>query len=128
MSKMKTPEEIAQELSDRNKTPDGPRAWTEEEMRDKLIEHIWSLVDYWNRDDLPAAKTQRDRLSGMAFSILSMLDGATMDIPGVDLVLQPHPDDKDYLKSSGENWIEPGTTLSFSLHDYFHKLDPQREE
>lgn len=123
----KTPEQITQELSERNKTEDGPRAWTEEEMRDKILSHIWSLVDYWNRDDLPVTEDRRDRLGGLAFSILSMLDGCTLDIPGIDLTFCPHPDDKEYHIERGENWVEGGMRLNFSLHDFFHKLDPQRE-
>jgi hypothetical protein len=105
---------------------DGPRAYTAEEVRDMLLEHIRLMAKYWA--DLPEvdkatgeARTTQDRCEGVAFSILTALDGSTMALPAFDLKLAPHPDDKEYCRSEEENWFEPGMELSFMLHEHFYK-------
>jgi hypothetical protein len=35
-----------------------------------------------------------------------MLDGGNIGLPAFNLVPSPHPDDKDYYKSVGENWYK----------------------
>ena len=107
-----------------------PRAYTEEEVRDMLLSHIRTMVDYWvNLPHSPAGKlgpqqelTIRDRVEGVAFSILVALDGAAMGFPAaVTLKMEPHPDDKEDAQANGENWIEPGMEIADSLHDHFFK-------
>lgn len=46
-----------------------------------------------------------------------------MDFPGFDLIPTPHPDDKAYLKASGENWFSRKTRISTALHKYYHKKE-----
>lgn len=97
-----------------------PRAYTAEEATEKFLDHIRMLVDYW--DGLPErdAQTRKDRLSGIAFSILTLLDGDTMVLPGCKISLAPHADDKEFLRGQGENWFEPGTELTWPLHEQFY--------
>lgn len=101
-----------------------PRAFTEDEMRDKFLNHIHVMVNYWaTLPDVDRATgrtmTIKDRCDGVAFSILSTLDGCSMVIPAVDLVFCPHEEDKEYCISEGENWVEPETRVSTSLHEYY---------
>ena len=101
-----------------------PRAYTAEEVRDMMLNHIHTMVDYWAgveamRGDRPL--TVKDRVEGVAFSILVMLDGHSMTLPSVTLKLDPHPDDKEFMRSEGENWFEPGMEITDVLHDHFYK-------
>lgn len=103
---------------------DEPRAWTSEELCTTLIDHFYHLVQYWYNVDIDDSYPKdKDpvlyRLEGVVFSVLAALDGSCIDIPAYDLVARPHPSDKDYLISNGENWIEEGTTISTMLHELF---------
>lgn len=109
-------------------TEETPRAYTEEEVRDMIIAHVRHMAHYWAT--IPALDkatghehTVLDRCEGVAFSILAMLDGSSMNIPAITLKLDPHPDDKEYLKGEGLNWFEPGMEISDSLHEHFHKKE-----
>lgn len=102
-----------------------PRALTEEELRDMLLDHVRALSKYWAELPVLDKATGReltafDRCEGVAFSILSCLDGCSY-LPAFDLVAQPHEDDKEFHRAEGENWIEPGTTISTMLHEFFYK-------
>lgn len=96
-----------------------PRALTPEELRDQLLANIRQIGRYWSRHKDPTM-TIEDRVNGALFSMLSTLDGCSTDLPSFDLVAQPHPDDKAYHKKNGEDWIEPGTTISNCLHEHFY--------
>lgn len=45
-----------------------------------------------------------------------------MGILALDLVLNPHPDDKAYRQADGENWYKPGQVINddCALHDEFY--------
>lgn len=109
-----------------------PRAYTHDEARDKILEHIRRIAEYWATlpPDNPSNKvfnapplTIRDRCDGVAFSILSMLDGVSAAMPGMILKLDPHPEDADFLRSEGARWFEPGMEIEGSLHDRFYKSE-----
>lgn len=102
---------------------DKPRAWTPEEVANMIVEGAVNTAHYWSTS--PGCGTMEERVSGCAFSILSMLDGSTMNLPGMDLMPTPHPDDKQYDIDNGENYFEAGTVVSTSLHDMYHSK--QRE-
>lgn len=103
---------------------DTPRAYTSEELRDKFLQEVRTIANHWARlpDRDPATGTiftAKERCDGVAWSILSLLDGETLDIPGIDLVFQPSEEDKQYHIENGENWVEPGTVVSDWLHEHF---------
>lgn len=101
-----------------------PRAYTEEEVRAMFLEHIWDLVRYWERTAPP--QSTADRLAGLAFSILSMLDGSSTELPAFRVVCNPHPSDEAFCKEQGENWFPAGVDIgSFSLHENFHRYKPE---
>lgn len=100
-----------------------PRAYTEDEVRDMLINQIRAVVRFWA--DLPDVDratgrhiTVYDRCDGVAFSILSILDGSTLGLPAFDLVPAPHEEDKQYFIENSENWFEP-VVISEALHEHY---------
>lgn len=104
-----------------------PRAYTADELRDKLLNHFLDIAHYWA--DLPegeGSRTTYDRIEGAIFSVLSTLDGCSPAMCGIDLVLRPHEDDKQFCIDEGENWIEDGTVISDMLHEHFCRLKNSR--
>ena len=107
------------------------REYTHDECRSMFIEHLWTMIDYWNtvppiQGETPA--TQRDRLSGLAHSILSTIDGVSMSLPAFLLIPAPHHDDSEYHKERGENWWPKGNRapdIGGSLHEILYKHDPR---
>lgn len=101
-------------MSDTDKMP---REYTAEETRDMLLRKIHALVDYWHKET--RVTDTREKLSGLAFSICSALDGGHMGLPGFVVLTNPHPTDKDYAKERGENWFPAGADLGV-LHEFYH--------
>lgn len=85
------------------------RPMTVDEARVELLNEVREIVDYWAQ--LPG-KTAKERCRGVAFSIFAELDGESESLPAVDLVVRPHPDDKEYQKSRGKNWHVDGMVLN----------------
>lgn len=81
---------------------DEPRQYTQAEMMLMFLNHLKGIRDYWlNEDRRPDTA---DKMDGLCFSFLSMLDGSSIDIPAMEIVPTPHPGDAEYLKDEGENW------------------------
>ena len=83
-----------------------------------LLKKIHSLVDYWHKET--RVTDTREKLSGLAFSILSTLDGGGDGLPGFTVTSTPHSSDKDYAKEQGENWFPEGVDLG-CFHEHFHQ-------
>lgn len=93
---------------------------TAKEVRQEFLEHLRLVQREWST--LPD-KSVEDRLDGLAFSFLSLLDGACVDFPAVDLVLRPHPDDESYFKEQGDDWYVDGQIINDCyLHEIWHKI------
>lgn len=92
------------------------RAYTEKEMRDRMLSHMKSLVKYWSNEK----SDSYEACDGLAFSILSMIDGSTMSVPALDIIPAPHPEDKEYCQSCNENWFEPKVINNCMLHELWH--------
>lgn len=94
------------------------RAYTPEEARDMLLDHMRHLAHYWA---CQPGQTELQRCEGMAFSILNIFDGTAGAFPcAVDLVLRPHPEDKQYSIDNGDNYCEDGQVINdCMLHDLF---------
>ena len=101
-----------------------PRAFTAEEMRKRFLDHIVANIGYWNSEgnsnvtkDMPT----RERMEGLVHSILVMIDGGSGGMPAFDISCSPHPDDKEYCKSQGENWVPAGVVINdCQLHDAYN--------
>lgn len=92
------------------------RAYTSEEMRQNLLQHMKHLTEYWA---ILPGKTPRERCEGLAFSILNIFDGCSGSMPAFDLIPSPHADDKEFYQSQGENWYEPVVINDCMLHELF---------
>lgn len=96
---------------------------TEEKVREAFIEHIWTMINYW--ENLPDS-SERSKLEGIAFSILTAIDGDTLSLPKFILAPDPHPDDKYEVSDPfPENHMnEINCDISGGLHEHFFKLKP----
>lgn len=57
---------------------------TEREARDAFLRHVRTLIDVWERETL--ATTPRAKLEGLAFSLLTALDGCAASLPPYQLI------------------------------------------
>lgn len=96
------------------------KAKTAEEVREEFLRHISDLVEYWDSES--RAHTLRERLDGLAFSILNIFDGTTTALPAFNISCAPHPDDKEFSISNGEDWYEDGLVINdCSLHELWYR-------
>ncbi len=103
---------------------DEPRAWTKEEVRDRFLHMLAGQVRFWATCKGPESVS--DRLEGLAFSFLNLLDG-TAGFPAVDLIAGPHETDKAFHEAEGENYFPPAPeypegTVVFNDDVYMHDL------
>lgn len=95
-------------------------AYTKEEIREHFLNHIHNLVDYWLKESrIPDTKK---KLEGLAFSILTAIDGCAVGLPAFLLIPSPHPDDKKYHKARGEKWYPDDVDIAGCLHELLHKV------
>jgi hypothetical protein len=105
-----------------------PRALTEDEVRDQLLEYVWAMIHYWEKGKV---LTTQEKLEGLAFSLLSMLDGDSANLPRFIVAPNPHPSDVDYRRQENENYFPEnlGThaacNLGGSLHEFFYARRPR---
>lgn len=102
------------------------RPLTNEEVRDQFLKHVVNLVAYWGSSDL-GDQTTDERLSGLAFSILSAIDGSAMSLPGFILAPNPHPTDAEFAASEGLEVFFPETPevhtdIAGGLHEHYHAV------
>lgn len=97
-----------------------PRAYTKEEVREDFLYTIRSLPKYWANVD--NGYTTEEKIEGAFHSFLSLLDGCS-SFPCFDIVLRPHPDDKDFHIGEGSNYYEDGMAINDDclLHKLFYK-------
>lgn len=84
-----------------------PREWTDDEVREKFLAHVRTLISYWAGEggsNVDPASSRRDALEGLAHSIMCIVDGNTLALPAFVLAPAPHPDDEAFMRSEGENW------------------------
>lgn len=96
---------------------------TVDEIRDEFIAAIQQYIDYWEKE--PSVKTPRERLEGLAHSILVLLDGCSSDLPGFAIVPDAAPGDREYYQEIGENYYpcsEDPDWLKFDIGGGLHEL------
>lgn len=106
----------------------------EDEAREIFLKHVWDLIEYW--------KDRDDSLSGLAFSILSSIDGCSMALPGYTMIPYSCFEDIEYTKSTNDgypyydrndNYNEDGCypessyNISGSLHEQFFDYEPENK-
>lgn len=94
------------------------RELTPDEMKQEFLDYIHALVDYWEHED--RAPTIKDKLDGLAFSILNAIDGGSAELPAYALIPLGNPDDIEYCQKQGRNYYPEETEdIAGSLHDGF---------
>lgn len=96
------------------------RAYTDEEMLDMFMSGIRNNIKYWA---LLPDKTIEDRISGAIFSTLCMIDGVSGAFPCcLNLVCDPHQEDKQYCIDNDENYVEDGMVINNTmLHELLYE-------
>lgn len=98
------------------------REKTVDEVQQELLAHVRYLVQYWNKVD---DRDCKEKLEGLAFSILAMLDGSATDICGFIVAPNPHEDDKKFCIEIGENYYAENADVKCdvagNLHDLFYE-------
>ena len=99
-----------------------PRAKTKDEVVDEFIKTCKGIAKHWATTK---TKDSLDMCNGVVFSILSLIDGCDMALPAMNLSLQPHESDKEFLEGEGENWYEQGMEFNSDtvLHELYFKGD-----
>jgi len=114
-----------------------PRQYTSDEIRDQFLESIWMAVDEWAKTT--HAHDERDRCSGLAHSILTIIDGLDGGFrSGFHLVPTGHYTNPSHWRGQGKNWwpvnddfdIEKHCVVNANdiLNDIFYEYDPKRKQ
>lgn len=88
------------------------KAYTRDEVKAMFQSHVRDLVRYWECcavSELRAHSGQselHERLEGLAFSIMTTLDGCT-GLPKFAVIPDPHPDDRRFHIKEGEDYFPP---------------------
>lgn len=90
------------------------RAYTVDEMRSLFIRHVRALIDYWAA---VGEMDTRDRLEGLAHSLLVTLDGDAIGLPAYRVTPSPHPDDRAFHEQNEENWYPEDVDIGGGLHE-----------
>lgn len=96
------------------------RPYTSEEIKEQFLEHIHDLIEYWEMES--RTKGSKEKLEGLAFSILSMLDGCSGDMPAFEVRAIGTKEDVEYFKNNGMNYYPvKNDDIAGSLHEHFYK-------
>jgi hypothetical protein len=99
------------------------REMTAEECRAIFLEQIAAMVGYCLAES--RAATTREKLNGLVFSILVMIDGGSI-LPAFDLIPRSSEGDREFFKGEGQNWWPEGCNISGGLHELWHQFEPKR--
>ncbi len=89
------------------------RAYTRSETLDLYLDHIAENCRYWSRLE---GKTTLQKLQGLAFSILVMLDGES-ELPACEVTPISHKEDTLDRIKDGDNWFPQGVDIAGDLHE-----------
>ncbi len=78
------------------------REYTKDEVLEMFMDNVRAIVRYWQNE---SRSDRNEAVSGVAHSLLSLLDGVHGGFPAINMVVSPHPDDKEFCKAEGENWF-----------------------
>ena len=102
------------------------RELSEEQVRERFLDNVRDIVDYWSSDKIVCSRSIHERLSGVAFSILSSIDCCSFNIPGFILAPYPHEDDRQFHISRFENYYPDNNDSNIKcdiggcLHEQFY--------
>ncbi len=99
---------------------------TEDEIRTEFLNRIRAYVTEWDSNPL---RTSKEKLNGLAFSILAMLDGVDPLICGFIVAPSTHEDDKQYNIDNGDDYYPQNhesdvkCDIAGGLHDLFYQKE-----
>lgn len=93
------------------------REYTQEEVQDKFLAHVRSLIKYWNSVE---GQTTSEKLDGLAFSIMVAIDGGAGGLPSFVLAPFPHESDRQYHIDNGENYYPEDPIVKCNIAGYLH--------
>ena len=97
------------------------REYTTDEIREKFMDHVRELINYWDNVD---RETSKEKIEGFAHSLLATIDGSSMDLPGFVLAPSSHHTDKQYHIDNDDNYYpenESDSDIAGSLHERLYK-------
>lgn len=103
---------------------------TVEEIRRQFIEMVLADIDYWDRQ--AKVDTQRERLEGLACSLLVILDGDSAGLPAFVVAPDPHPSDRAYSQETDQDWFpevgaaRPACDIAGRLHELLYEVQRER--
>lgn len=109
------------------------RAFTTEEIRDKFIRQVEAVTGYWIKQGTDSGQSHREVAEGVAYSILAILDGSHMALPGFIVAPSPHESDEVFHIENGDNFYpynDPEAVKS-DIAGYLHEIvfqDKSKEE
>jgi len=91
------------------------RAYTAIEVREMFLDRVISMIGYWNgegKSNVDPKLPSRDKMEGLVHSLFVLIDGHSGDMPAFNLVCSPHPEDENYHRKNGENWMPQGAIIN----------------
>ena len=100
------------------------RELTTDEVRDRFLDHVRGLIEYWSTVELNGDDSVEHRVSGVVHSLLVTLDGGSLGLPGFIVAPCPHQSDKQYYIDEGENWYPENheSQVNADIGGYLHEL------
>lgn len=102
------------------------REYTKEKVTENFLQNIKGLCRYWSEME---AQTDIEKLEGLAFSILSCIDGCSGAMPAFILAPLPHEDDKKYSEMEADGFYYPqnheskvNCDIAGGLHELFTQI------
>lgn len=92
------------------------RELTQDEVKARFLDYVRSMVLYWHEQE---SQSEIDKLSGLAFSILSAIDGCS-ELPAFELIPSPHESDKGHAIEHYEDYYPDNGDIAGSLHEEFY--------
>ena len=104
-----------------------PREYTQEEMEAIFLGKVREEINRW--EEMPE-RTVRQKLEGLALTILAILDGEGGNLPGFIVAPLTHHNDKQYSIDKGENYYPENhqiegmvkADIAGQLHNQLFKL------
>lgn len=101
-----------------------PREMTDDEVREAFLDYIRLMVAYWvgeGSSNVPAGATARERLEGLAHSILVAIDCGSTMLPAFVLSPVPYEDDKAFYTDEGINWFPCASAIDHNIAGVLHE-------
>lgn len=92
------------------------KSYSKEEMMNMFLQNAKVQARYWAMQEC----SDKEKTHGLLHSMLCMIDGVSGGFPcSIELVLRPHPDDKQYCIDNEEKWVEDGMCINDDV--YLHE-------